>query len=146
MNRRKKIRVRLILMGLLLLGFSTFLIGYGLKETIQFFYTPSQIIDLNFNIKKKFRVGGLVKEGSIKRNQGKKIEFILEDAENEIKVMYEGILPDLFKEKMGIIAFGFLNEKNAFQAVEVLAKHDENYLPKEIVDSMKEQGIFVKTE
>ena len=142
----KKIRIRLIFIGLLLLGFSTFLIGFGLKETIQFFYTPSQIVELNFKIEEKFRVGGLVKQGSIKRDEGKKIEFILEDSNNEIKVIFEGILPDLFKEKMGIIALGALDNEKNFLAYEVLAKHDENYLPKEIVDSMKQQGIFVKTE
>ena len=142
----KKIRIRLIFIGLLLLGFSTFLIGFGLKETIQFFYTPSQIVELNFKIEEKFRVGGLVKKGSIKRDAGKKIEFILEDSNNEIKVIFEGILPDLFKEKMGIIALGALDNEKNFLAYEVLAKHDENYLPKEIVDSMKQQGIFVKTE
>ena len=142
----KKIRIRLIFIGLLLLGFSTFLIGFGLKETIQFFYTPSQIVELNFKIEEKFRVGGLVKKGSIKRDEGKKIEFILEDSNNEIKVIFEGILPDLFKEKMGIIALGALDNEKNFLAYEVLAKHDENYLPKEIVDSMKQQGIFVKTE
>ena len=146
MKKRKSTRIKIIIVGLFLLGFSTFLIGFGLRETIQFFYTPSQLVKMNYNVNNNFRVGGLVKVGSIKKGKGKKIEFILEDQNNQIKIFYEGILPDLFKERMGIIASGFLNSEKNFIAKEILAKHDENYLPAEIVDSLKKQGIFVQTK
>ena len=111
MKKRKSQRIKFVIVGLFLLGFSTLLIGFGLRESIQFFYTPSQLAEMNYNVNENFRVGGLVKANSIKKGKGKKIEFVLEDQNNQIKIFYEGILPDLFKEKMGIIASGFLNSE-----------------------------------
>ncbi len=111
----------------------SFLIGtvlIVLQDNILFFYTPSELTEKNINISKKIRLGGLVQENSIKRNDTK-VNFIITDFKKKIKVSYIGILPDLFREGQGVIVKGYL-KNNIFEATEVLAKHDENYMPPEI--------------
>ena len=111
----------------------SFLIGtvlIVLQDNILFFYTPSELTEKNINISKKIRLGGLVQENSIKRNDTK-VNFIITDFKKKIKVSYIGILPDRFREGQGVIVKGYL-KNNIFEATEVLAKHDENYMPPEI--------------
>ena len=101
-----------------------------LQDNILFFYTPSEILQKNLKENEKVRLGGLVEENSVERNNIK-INFVITDLKKNIKVSYEGILPDLFREGQGVIVKGFL-KNNIFTATEVLAKHDENYMPPEI--------------
>ena len=101
-----------------------------LQDNILFFYTPSEIFQKNLKKNEKVRLGGLVEESSVKRNDTK-INFIITDLKKTMKVTYEGILPDLFREGQGVIVKGYL-KNNIFEATEVLAKHDENYMPPEI--------------
>ena len=122
---------------------SSILIGFGFRDGIDFFQTPSQVVSNPFEIGKTFRVGGLVKEGSLKRREGKTIEFAITDTKNSVIVNYSGILPDLFEEGQGVIVLGSLSSKTKFVATEIYAKHDESYMPREVIESLKEQGVFV---
>ena len=129
-----------IISVLLILSTSTFLILKALKDNIVFFYSPTEMIE-KFKYKKNFkkiRIGGLVVENSLKQNNSK-IEFEITDKKTRIKIRYSGILPDLFREEQGVVVEGYLN-KNIFEATEVLAKHDENYMPKEVADTLKANG------
>tara|TARA_Y100000590_G_C15676078_1_gene998070 strand:+ start:1507 stop:1920 length:414 start_codon:yes stop_codon:yes gene_type:complete len=101
-----------------------------LQDNILFFYTPSEILNKNLKQNEKVRLGGLVEDNSVERNDTK-INFVITDLKKNMKVTYEGILPDLFREGQGVIVKGYL-KNNIFQATEVLAKHDENYMPPEI--------------
>jgi cytochrome c-type biogenesis protein CcmE len=136
---------RMILVGLLVSG--VFLAGYlGIKafsENLLYFYTPSDIEEGKVPIGKSFRIGGLVKTDSFKRN-GIRATFLVTDNNKTIKVIYDGILPDLFREGQGIVATGRVtcprkgwSCKNIFIATEVLAKHDENYMPPEVADALE---------
>jgi cytochrome c-type biogenesis protein CcmE len=89
----------------------------------------------------RFRIGGLVAEGSLKRD-GERVEFLVTDAAREMKVRFTGILPDLFREGQGVVAEGRLEPDNSFSATTVLAKHDENYMPREVADALKKQGVW----
>ena len=136
---------RMILVALLLLGIS--LAGYfGVKafsENLLYFYTPSDIKDGKAPIGKSFRIGGLVKADSFERN-GMRATFVVTDNSESIKVIYDGILPDLFREGQGVVATGSVTCprkgwtcKNIFKATEVLAKHDENYMPPEVAEALQ---------
>ena len=117
------------------------LITQALKEQITFFKTPTDIVTKGLDPAERVRIGGLVKEGSVTRN-GKKVDFIVTDTAHDLNVYYEGILPDLFREGQGIVAEGQLNTNGVFVADTVLAKHDENYVPKEVAAALKEQGVW----
>ena len=136
---------RMILVALLILGIS--LAGYlGVKafsENLLYFYTPSDIKDGKAPIGKSFRIGGLVKTDSFERN-GMRATFVVTDNSESIKVIYDGILPDLFREGQGVVATGSVTCprkgwtcKNIFKATEVLAKHDENYMPPEVAEALQ---------
>ncbi len=140
---------RMILVGLLVSG--VFLAGYlGIKafsENLLYFYTPSDIVDGKAPTNKSFRIGGLVKTDSFER-KGMKATFIVTDNNKNIKVIYDGILPDLFREGQGIVATGSVtcprkgwSCKNIFIATEVLAKHDENYMPPEVADTLESTEV-----
>ena len=122
-----------------LLSLSTFLVLKSLEDNIVYFYSPTdinkKILSNNIDLSKKIRIGGLVKENSILK-EGKKISFKIHDGIDEILVIYNGILPDLFREEQGIVALGKIENMN-FSAIEILAKHDENYMPKEVSDMLK---------
>ena len=138
----KSQRLIILFFFLSLLGLSTFLVLKSLEDNIVYFYSPTdinkKILSNDINLSKKIRIGGLVKENSILK-EGKKISFKIHDGIDEILVTYNGILPDLFREEQGIVALGKIENKN-FSAIEILAKHDENYMPKEVSDMLKKNG------
>ena len=138
----KSQRLIILFFFLTLLGLSTFLVLKSLEDNIVYFYTPTdinkKILSNEIDLSKRIRIGGLVKENSILK-EGKKISFKIHDGIDEILVIYNGILPDLFREEQGIVALGKIENKN-FSAIEILAKHDENYMPKEVSDMLKKNG------
>ena len=140
-NLKKRRRIQVIILTVIALGLSVALIGYGLRDGINYFRSPSQVLENPPDPSEVFRIGGLVEEGSIIRGGGKGVQFIVTDTNARVLVEYSGILPDLFSENQGMIGTGkYIN--NIFQASEILAKHDESYMPKEVVEILKEQGVF----
>ena len=142
MTPRKKQRIRLLVVGILLLLVASIIVGFALKDGIEYYKSPSQVMGSNISSDLKFRLGGLVKAGSINTSEGSSVKFIVTDNDNSVPVTFSGILPDLFAENQGIIALG-VYENGIFNAEELLAKHDESYMPKELVDMLKEDGLYV---
>ena len=138
MTRRKG---RLIRLGLIVFvaAVSATLIGYGFWGNITLFVSPTDILAKQYSPEQRIRIGGLVEAGSVTRD-GKNISFVLTDMENSVTVHFDDILPDLFKEEQGVVVEGHLGADKIFIASSVLAKHDENYMPKEVVDSLKASG------
>lgn len=132
----------MILAGLGVLAVAVGLIMTALNDTIVFFYTPSEVAEKHISPETRFRLGGLVEEGSWKRGEGAVNNFVITDHDEVLKVAYTGPLPDLFKEGQGVVAEGKLNRAGVFIADTVLAKHDENYMPKEVADSLKKKGYW----
>ncbi|XXK32974.1 cytochrome c maturation protein CcmE [Rhodobacteraceae bacterium nBUS_22] len=140
-NLKKRRRIQFVILAFIALGLSVALIGYGLRDGINYFRSPSQVLENPPDPSEVFRIGGLVEGGSIIRGGGKGVQFIVTDTNARVLVEYSGILPDLFAENQGMIGTGkYIN--NIFQASEILAKHDESYMPKEVVEILKEQGVF----
>lgn len=129
MKARSK-RFILIIVALLLLSGAAVLVLNAFNSNLVFFFTPTQVVGDEAPRGKAFRVGGMVKEGSLLRDSEKGY-FVVTDTQKDVRVLYKGMLPDLFKEGRGVVAQGRLNEKGEFVASEVLAKHDENYMPPE---------------
>ena len=129
----KKVKLRFIFLALILASviLIVFLVLQSLKENVVYFQSPSEIKSLIELNKKKIRVGGMVKEQSVFINSDE-VNFIITDFKNEINVVYSGAVPNLFAEGKGVVAEGFLKDKNYFMATKILAKHDENYMPPEI--------------
>ena len=129
----KKVKLRALFLFVLLTSvvLIIFIIFKSLEKNVLYFLSPSEIKSLNINIEKKMRVGGMVKENSIKIDNNT-IIFTITDFKNEINVTYSGLVPNLFQEKKGVVAEGFLKDKNFFEASKILAKHDENYMPIEL--------------
>ncbi|MBP9800790.1 MAG: cytochrome c maturation protein CcmE [Sterolibacterium sp.] len=136
MKPRQK-RIALILGGLAVLGLAAYFVLNALNSNIALFYTPTQVAAGEAPTGRVFRIGGLVKDGSLQRSD-MTIRFIVSDTAKEIPVAYTGILPDLFKEGKGVVAQGRMGEDGQFTATEVLAKHDENYMPPEAAHAVKE--------
>ena len=136
-------RLFITIIVILTLGLATKLILMALEDNIVYFYTPNDLIEKfgdTKNIQNKIRIGGLVLESSIKK-EGKKTIFIITDRKKEVKVVFKGPLPDLFREGQGIVAEGMFQNNN-FIASEVLAKHDENYMPPEVADALKKNNVW----
>ena len=133
----KKVKLRFLFLALILSSviLTVFLVLQSLKENVVYFKSPSEIKSLIELDKKKIRVGGMVKEKSIFINSNE-ITFIITDFKNEINVIYSGAVPNLFAEGKGVVAEGFLKDKNYFLATKILAKHDENYMPPEVKEAM----------
>ena len=132
-------RKRMIAVGVLLTGMAitAVLLISAFRQNLLYFYTPTQIANGEAAIDKGIRIGGLVKDGSLQRTEGTlEISFLVTDKVNEIPVKYSGILPDLFREGQGIVARGKMDENGVFVAEEILAKHDENYMPPEAQDAL----------
>ncbi|MFN3845962.1 MAG: cytochrome c maturation protein CcmE [Paracoccaceae bacterium] len=138
---KKQRRVQIILLAFVALAVSTGLIGYAMKDGINFFRSPTQVVEDPPRAGEVFRIGGLVEEGSITRGQGETISFRVTDTNQTIPVSFTGILPDLFSEGQGMVGTGSM-EGETFIATEILAKHDETYMPKEVIDALKEQGVY----
>ena len=138
---KKTRRIQIIMVAFVALGLSTALIGYAMKDGINFFRAPSQVATMPPKAGEVFRLGGLVEIGSLVRGQGDVITFAITDTKDTIPVSFKGVLPDLFAEGAGVIAMGQM-EDGTFVASEILAKHDETYMPKEVIDALKAQGVF----
>jgi cytochrome c-type biogenesis protein CcmE len=139
---RKSRRLVLISSALALLALAAGLVLFALRDTIVFFYTPSEIDAKNVQPGTRLRLGGLVKEGSVVRGDGKGITFSVRDGSGEVRVTYNGLLPDLFREGQGVVTEGVLEAKGQFRADTVLAKHDETYMPRDLAESLKKQGLW----
>lgn len=135
---RKKKRLTLIVAAMAVLGTALGLVLYALRDNIVFFYGPSEVVAKDLPAGTRVRIGGLVKKGSVV-HEGQDVRFDVTDGKNEIAVTYDGALPDLFREGQGVVAEGVL-AAGGLDASEVLAKHDERYMPKEVVDALKKSG------
>ena len=146
-RRMKPKHRRLLLVGLSLatLGVAAFLILRALNENLVFFYSPTMVAEKKPAPEQRFRIGGLVEEGSVQKSDGQ-ASFRLTDGEHTVSVIYAGALPDLFREGQGIVANGALNKEGVFRASEVLAKHDENYMPPEVAEALKKSGRWKEGE
>lgn len=142
---KKRRRIQVIAMAFVALAIATGLIGYAMRDGINFFRSPSQIIAEPPSETEVFRIGGLVEGGTLVRGQGETVSFAVTDGGASIPVTYTGILPDLFEEGQGMVGQGrYVN--GTFEAIEILAKHDETYMPKEVIDALKEQGVYVEPD
>lgn len=139
---RKQRRGVMIGGSVIVLMVAGLLVLSALRDTIVFFHTPTDVQAKKVEPGQRFRLGGLVQEGSIKRGQGTDVGFAVTDKGATIEVTYRGILPDLFREGQGVVAEGRIDEAGIFRADTVLAKHDENYMPPEVAKALKEQGLW----
>lgn len=144
-NLKKQRRIQVIALASVALVLSTALIGYAMRDGINFFRAPTQILAEPPGPSEVFRIGGLVEEGSIVRGQGETIRFSVTDGNGVVPVTYTGVLPDLFEENQGMVGTGRYVD-GVFEASEILAKHDETYMPAEVVDALKEQGVYKAPE
>ncbi|PRX38200.1 cytochrome c-type biogenesis protein CcmE [Meinhardsimonia xiamenensis] len=142
---KKRRRIQIIIVAFVALAGATALVGYAMRDGINFFRSPSQVAEAPPPPTEVFRIGGLVEEGSLVRGQGETVTFRVTDGGASIPVSFTGVLPDLFGEGQGMVGTGrYVN--GVFEASEILAKHDENYMPKEVVDALKEQGVYVEPD
>ena len=143
---RKQRRLTLIASAGAVLALAAGLVLFALNEQIVFFNAPTDIAEKKVPPGERIRLGGLVKEGSLVREEGTTVTFAVTDTDHDINVTYTGILPDLFREGQGVVAEGALRPDGVFNADTVLAKHDENYMLKEVADVLKEKGVWKGTE
>ena len=144
MTRKHQRLVGLLLAGATL-GVAATLVFQALDDTLVFFYSPSQAAEREFRPGEAIRLGGLVKAKSVQHAADSlRVEFVVTDGANEIFVTYHGILPDLFRDEQGVVAEGSFLPDGTFAATEVLARHDENYMPKDVMDALREQGMLVE--
>jgi cytochrome c-type biogenesis protein CcmE len=137
---RKQRRLTLIGAAGAVLALALGLVLYAMNDTIVFFHAPADVMAKNVQPGTRFRLGGLVKEGSVKRGDNQSVTFEVMDTQRSIPVRYQGQLPDLFREGQGVVAEGVLEPTGAFRADTVLAKHDETYMPREVADALRRQG------
>ncbi len=141
MKTRTK-RGLIILGGLATLGIASALVLNAFQDNLVFFFSPSQVATHEAPIDRNFRLGGLVEEGSVKRaDGGLAVQFVVTDGAKAIPVTFQGLLPDMFREGKGVVAQGRLDDSGLFHADQVLAKHDENYTPKEVADTLKTTSL-----
>ena len=139
---RKSRRLVLISSALATLGLAAGLVLFALRVNVVFFYGPTELVQKAPLPGTRLRIGGLVKEGSLVRAPGNVVTFAVTDKTNDIKVAYTGLLPDLFREGQGVVAEGVLQAPGQFAADNVLAKHDETYMPRDVADALKKQGVW----
>lgn len=142
---RKQKRLSVIAGALAFLGAATALTFYALGQKASYFYMPADLQAATLQPGQRIRLGGLVEKGTIVRGQGTEVGFSVTDSEKSVKVRYNGILPDLFREEQGVITEGSFGADGTFVADSVLAKHDETYMPREIADSLKAKGVWQET-
>ena len=138
---KKRRRVQVIVLAFVALALATGLAGYALKDGINYFRSPSQVMEAPPAEDEVFRIGGLVEVGSLVRGESESVRFSVTDGGASVPVVFAGVLPDLFNEGQGMIGTGSYVD-GVFQATEILAKHDEEYMPKEVIDALKEQGVY----
>ena len=139
---KKRRRIQVIVLAFAAMAASTGLAGYAMRDGISFFRAPAQVAADPPPPSEVFRIGGLVEEGSVARGQGNRITFRVTDGKASIPVAFTGILPDLFAEKQGMVGTGRY-VGGTFEASEILAKHDETYMPREVIEALKAQGTYV---
>ncbi|WP_460449456.1 cytochrome c maturation protein CcmE [Alsobacter sp. SYSU BS001988] len=139
---RKQRRLSLIALALAVLGTAAGLVLFALNDSIVFFYGPTDVVEKAIKPGTRFRIGGLVKEGSIQRGPDQTVRFEVTDTNRAVPVTYRGLLPDLFRDGQGVVAEGALQPSGEFRADSVLAKHDETYMPKEVAEALKKQGVW----
>ena len=137
----KRKRLWLLVGSLGVLGVAVALVLSTLDDNLVFFYSPTQVADKHVAADRHFRLGGLVEAGSVKKN-GQEVRFTVTDTHKTLAVVYRGLLPDLFREGQGVVAEGALDPAGTLRADNVLAKHDETYMPKEVADALKKQGYW----
>ncbi len=141
MTRRKQ-RIWFLIGGLSVLGIVTALILSALSDKLVYFYSPTELTEKTIPQGQSVRVGGLVEESSLQGTNGSDLTFVITDMNETVRVAYSGLLPDLFREGQGVVVEGVLSSEGTLMAERVLAKHDENYMPKEVADALKEQGVW----
>jgi cytochrome c-type biogenesis protein CcmE len=139
---RKQRRLTIIGFCLATLGLAVGLVMFAMRDTIVFFYSPSDIAEKGVVAGQRFRLGGLVEQGSVVRDENATIRFAVTDDGKATKVVYSGVLPDLFREGQGVVTEGRLDDTGTFVADSVLAKHDENYMPPEVAEALKKRGVW----
>mgnify|MGYP000073364161 CR=1 FL=1 len=137
--RPKRQRLVLVITGVVLFGGAVIASLFAVQQELNVFRSPTEIVEQGFETGKRFRIGGLVEEGTV-HEEGLLTEFRVTDMSNSVSVSYTGIKPNMFREGQGVVAEGRLNPKGVFIADEVLAKHDENYMPPEVVEALKKSG------
>ncbi len=139
---RKKRRLVLISSAFAVLCLALGLVLVALRDNIVFFYGPSELAQKAPHEGQRLRIGGLVKQGSLVREGENTVRFAVTDTKQEVEVTYTGLLPDLFREGQGVVAEGTLGQDKVFHADSILAKHDERYMPREVADALKKQGVW----
>ena len=143
---RKGRRLTLIASMLAVLGVAAGLVLFAMRDSIVFFYGPSELAEKALGPGTRLRIGGLVKDGSVVRGDNKSMTFVITDSKKDVRVSYTGQVPDLFREGQGVVAEGVLVGPGEFRADSVLAKHDEKYMPREVADALKKQGVWNEGE
>ncbi|PSK87832.1 cytochrome c-type biogenesis protein CcmE [Limimaricola soesokkakensis] len=138
---KKTRRIQVLILAAVALALATGIIGYAMRDGISFFRSPAQVLAEPPSPNEVFRLGGLVEEGTLSRGQGETVTFSVTDGAASVPVAYTGILPDLFEEGQGMVGQGRWTGEH-FEAIEILAKHDESYMPKEVIDALEEQGVY----
>ena len=146
MNIRKRRRLAFAIAMIVAGGGAAALIVYALQDNVLYFYSPSDVVAKHVGAGIAFRIGGLVKNNSVHRGKGAEVSFAVTDGKADIPVEYEGVLPALFHEGRGVVALGALTQSGRFDATEILAKHDERYMPREVVDALKRSGRWHEGE
>jgi len=140
---RKRRRLYFVAIFMLALGAATALVLTALEDSIVFFYSPTDLVEKKMPPERRLRIGGLVAEGSVKRAaDGLTVRFVVTDTANKVPVRFRGVLPDLFREGQGVVAEGKMGVDGEFVADDVLARHDENYMPPEVAEALKQAGVW----
>jgi cytochrome c-type biogenesis protein CcmE len=142
---RKRRRLIAVLAGLVMLGGATALVLAAFNDNLVFFYSPTDLAQKRIDPERRIRIGGLVEDQSLVREGGRQVAFRVTDGKSELNVVYDGVLPDLFREGQGVVAEGKLRGDGVFVASSVLAKHDEKYMPPEVADALKRSGHWQET-
>lgn len=144
---RKRKRLYAVLGGMAMLGVAAALVLFALRDNLVFFYSPTDLATKELAANQRIRIGGLVAKGSVtKADDGRTTRFTVTDMKSDVTVSYTGVLPDLFREGQGVVAEGRLQPDGVFQATEVLAKHDEKYMPPEVANALKKSGYWKHAE
>ncbi len=145
MKRRRR-RLTLIAGALAVGAVAAGVALYALRDSIVFFYSPTEVVEKPAAVGARLRIGGLVKPDTVIKSPGERVRFVVTDGSHDLNVVYQGLLPDLFREGQGVVAEGVLDAPNELKAETILAKHDERYMPREVVDTLKREGRWQEGE